>query len=262
MKALILGYGSIGQRHAANLRALYPDCDQIIVDPDKGYKQREESEMDDFDLAIIASPTACHLSQMTELARHGVPFLCEKPPCMEAETDEYRGLVNGFEASGLRCAIAFQYRYHKQARHIQKLAWAGYISFAARDDLLTRYGPTIGGTMASHALDLALWAQGDPGQWEITSDGVLFKGKINHKNGGESLFDLRMDTGPRVSEVHGRNRMIDLAPDDSAYVKMLSAFVTWAGSTGSPTGAGRDSRLATLRDGLAVMEILSTCKAS
>jgi predicted dehydrogenase len=255
MKALILGYGSIGQRHAANLRALYPDCEQMIYDPfHSGYNHHSFQELlfqPKYDFAIIASPVECHLSQMIELSRHDIPFLCEKPPCDEIETSKYRVLVDYITQTGLICAIAFQYRFHKQARTLDR---HDNLSFIAQDDLLARYGPTVGGTMASHALDLVLWACGPAAQWDIESDGVQFKGKINHRNGSESLFDLRMDIGPRVLQVNGTRERINLEPDDSAYAKMLSAFVSWA------TGSERDSRLASLRDGLQVMEILEGAK--
>src|SRR3990167_9275370 len=122
MKALILGYGSIGQRHAANLRALYPDCGQVVVDPHfeirgsftiPDWHQAVEIHNDSA-FAVVASPTACHMEQMIELARCGIPFLCEKPPCLEVEIVEYRALAENVEASGLKCAVAFQYRFHKQ----------------------------------------------------------------------------------------------------------------------------------------------------
>jgi len=251
MKALILGYGSIGQRHAANLRTLYPDCEQVIHDPEKGYAFGWQEHPD---FAVISSPTDCHLAQMIELARRSIPFLCEKPPCDEIETSKYRLLVDHIEQISLKCAVAFQYRFHKQARKISNLANRGNLSFIAQDDLLARYGPTVGGTMASHALDLALWACGPAAQWDIESDGVHLRGKVNHRDGSESFFGMRMDIGPRVSHVSGAKKKIVLDPDNSAYSKMLLMFVEWVLS------GERAPRLATLRDGLRVMEILEKCK--
>lgn len=247
MKALLLGYGSIGQRHAGNLRELYPDVDLYISDPPKGYIDPIQRG---YDFAIIASPTSEHLAQMIELARLGIPFLCEKPPCDEIETSQYCLLVDHVRETGLRCAIGFQYRFHYKADNIRKMAKLGDLSFIAHDDLIGRYGATVGGTMASHAIDLALWANGPAPEWSIKTDGVGLGGDIYHDNGHVSRFDIWIDTSPRVSFVQGMAGRLDLDPDDGAYKRMMQAYVSWV--MGGPA-----VKLATLRDGLAVMEILS-----
>ena len=88
---VIIGLGSIGRRHAANLRWLRPDAEFTIV--------RHRGRADDFcenigatvvdevaraldgqvDLAVLATPSANHVDALPALIDRGCPILVEKP---------------------------------------------------------------------------------------------------------------------------------------------------------------------------------------
>ncbi len=91
MKALVVGFGSIGKRHALNLVKL--GCVEIIVvDPFlktqrinfEGYDLECRRDIESVDLAgisfaLICSPSHFHVEQAIYLAKHCVPLFIEKP---------------------------------------------------------------------------------------------------------------------------------------------------------------------------------------
>jgi len=267
-KYIVLGYGSMGHRHAAHLRTLREDARLIIADPlcpEPGasdgphlfYRDWSRSLVDHPDAkgAIISSPTANHLEQARACINRGIPVLIEKPPCRESELESFRALVE--QIGDLPCAIGFNYRFHPALPQLREMAQSGDLSFVARDDLAERYGPTVGGTMASHALDLAFYLLGPSKSWKIeTIDGLLFRGEIYHQNGNWSWFDQGFKSSNRIAYIESGTKKINLDPDESMYHRELSAWLTWVES------GIKNSQLATLADGLAVMEILAQCTNS
>ena len=90
MKFGIVGYGSIGQRHAANLRKL--GHDPVIYDPAGLMAVRLERNVYEIcDAVVIATPTYVHWGCIRAAAERGRHMLIEKPIA--------RGDVRGLEAS-------------------------------------------------------------------------------------------------------------------------------------------------------------------
>jgi len=76
MKAIIIGGGSIGQRHSTNLNNL--GVSTRIVDVD------EIQNIDDilktkFDMGLICTPNIKHIEHCLKLAQYNIPIFCEKP---------------------------------------------------------------------------------------------------------------------------------------------------------------------------------------
>ncbi len=248
---LVIGYGSMGKRHAANLRALRPNVDIVAADPDpnSGANVADwQSLTKPFFGAIIASPHEMHPAQMQGLALAGIPFLAEKPlaPCGGMAYCE-RAVS---QAAGAPCAVGFNYRYHPEAvASIPVWRAGGRADFVATDNLQRRYGQTVAETMVSHAFDMALQAFGPARQVDIISDGVALTGTIVHEN-GRSSYNYDMAADRRLSVVHGRASTRWLTPHEPAYRDELADWLTWL-ETGH-----RPERLATLADGLAVQAIM------
>ena len=88
-RALVVGLGSIGQRHLRLLRSALPDadirvlrhshCSEPIEYADGCFNQIEAACSFGPQLAIIASPAPFHLSAATALAGTGAHLLIEKP---------------------------------------------------------------------------------------------------------------------------------------------------------------------------------------
>lgn len=87
MKALVLGCGSIGSRHARNLVALGLDVAVADVDPAAaatlaaaaGATRVTRDAAPPFDLVVVATPTAGHVDDLAWALRRGADVFVEKP---------------------------------------------------------------------------------------------------------------------------------------------------------------------------------------
>lgn len=77
MKAIIIGAGSIGKRHSANLNSL--GVETRLVDIEEIGKISEILNQEKFDLGLVCTPTSFHLEHSLKLAENGIPIFCEKP---------------------------------------------------------------------------------------------------------------------------------------------------------------------------------------
>ena len=80
----IIGFGSMGQKHAKNaldlgLSVKYWDPDNELVDPKFENARSELAALEWCDIAIIASPPRCHSSNLVSAISAGRPCLVEKP---------------------------------------------------------------------------------------------------------------------------------------------------------------------------------------
>lgn len=260
---IIVGYGSIGKRHARNLQALAPDALITIIDPVLYRKQitlDDALECHDVKGAVIASPTEHHLPALLMFQARGIPVYCEKPVCtIEQYRDKaVREQLDWFSRQPWKCAIGFQYRYHPVGDRMLK-PLTDHLSFVAQDDLMVKYGATVSETMASHSLDLALFAQGPVRLADLHSDGRVFGGTLHHTRGALSDFDLRIDKGPRQSSLdvtyeRGGSVSLEIPPDEQMYTLAMTEWLRWVRERVRP------ARLARLSDGLRVMDLLSGVK--
>lgn len=95
LRALIIGTGSIGQRHMRNLRAIDHAIEFVLLrrnaDPLDGWPDaRVEVDLPAAlglapDLAILATPSALHFDVLLTLIAHRVPTYVEKPIVTTAE---------------------------------------------------------------------------------------------------------------------------------------------------------------------------------
>jgi len=92
MKFLIIGYGSIGKRHARNIIFLGHKVGLLRHSRNKknqdGFREYYSfyealKQNGKIDGAIICSPNACHLRDVKILIKNRIPFLLEKPPATD-----------------------------------------------------------------------------------------------------------------------------------------------------------------------------------
>ena len=174
---LIVGLGSIGQRHLANLRALRPDCQIAVLRraPASGDAPGTDTsiitsmaEVEAFapHAAIIAGPASTHLDAATELIRLRIPTLIEKP--LSNSIDGVAEFQRAADDAGVAVMIGYNLRFQPSL-------------IAARDALL------------SGAIGHVRWARAEVGQylpdWRPDSDyreGVSAKKAL----GGGALLEL------------------------------------------------------------------------
>lgn len=120
MKFLVIGYGSIGKRHAANMVSLGHQAVLLRHSVNNVNKEgfREYYSLEDVlesekgvDGAIICSPTTKHLDDVGQLVGNNIPFLLEKPPAYGLEqARRMQGIVKSSKFTSYE--IGFNLRYH------------------------------------------------------------------------------------------------------------------------------------------------------
>ena len=134
MKILIVGLGSVGQRHATNLRMLLgADLEltafrargvQLVIGTDgtarpgdplaehdiRAFEDLEAALADGPDAVIVANPTDRHLEVALAAARGGCHLLVEKP--ISHTADGLEELVRTLEERELVCLVGYQLRFH------------------------------------------------------------------------------------------------------------------------------------------------------
>lgn len=193
-KALIVGLGSIGVRHARIIHELYPDIDVIALrhrggtsdDKLPGVSEHVTSlkQALDFrpDIAIIANPAPFHLDVALPLAEAGIHLLIEKP--LSSTTDSVEKLLRVADENSCKLMTAYNLRFLSSLRRFRDLLKEGvigkYLSVRAEvGQYLPHWRPGVdyrktvsankdlgGGVLLelSHEIDMLLWLFG-PINW-------------------------------------------------------------------------------------------------
>ena len=182
-KLALIGAGSIGRVHAANI-ARHPDAELVAVcDPqaEVGSQIADEyggdyvASVDDAlamapNGAIIASSTASHGTVAEACIDAGVPFLCEKPLASDLTTANR--IADLADRAGLTTAMAFNRRLDAGYSGIRDAILEGKIGdvetllFTSRTASpptveFTRTSGGLFGEKGAHFFDLARWITGE-----------------------------------------------------------------------------------------------------
>lgn len=166
MKILVIGYGSMGQRHARNARDL--GCEVVVADYDT-MKERQ-IERDGYVLGnprilsrdtmgvVIATPAKTHSAILRDVGHR--PILMEKPLATSA------ACVDGLNLD--RVTVGYQLRFHRGIRQLlhdaqQHLGPQQIATFRIHCDKASWPGADYADMLleASHELDLAYFFYGD-----------------------------------------------------------------------------------------------------
>jgi predicted dehydrogenase len=144
MKLLIVGLGSIGQRHVRCLQELFGDEHEIIAYRQRGlnleitkdlqarenvrledrYGVRSYYKLDDAlrerpAAALVCTPNHLHMPMAIELARAGAHLFLEKPVSHSLEGVET--LQRLIEENNLACCVGYQLRFHPGIQRLARL---------------------------------------------------------------------------------------------------------------------------------------------
>lgn len=197
MRFVIAGLGSIGRRHAQNLRSLRPDAeifalrrppsegrdtDRDSAEPAVDYTifDLEEAISEDPDAAIITNPAPYHTAFSIEFARHGIPLFVEKP--LADAMDGVDELLKICREQDLCLQVGYNFRFYEPLRQLRELTQADAIgsiwgAWARAGSYLPNWRPgrdyrntvsarsDLGGGAVlelSHEFDYLRWILGEP----------------------------------------------------------------------------------------------------
>lgn len=188
---LVIGAGSIGERHIGNLLSL--GYDQVYV-----YRTRQlplrhidaskvriltdiaEVKQIPFEAAIICTPTSLHAEQTLFCLEQGMHVLVEKP--LSHKTEQLAAIAEACKRSGKLLQVAYMMRFHPHLQKMQEVIrdgsmgallyidtyWGSYLpDWHPWEDYKTGYAARkdLGGGAAltlSHDLDMANWLSNAP----------------------------------------------------------------------------------------------------
>lgn len=135
-RVLIVGTGSIGERHARCF-GLTGRCEVGIVEPNRAllaqvaarygivhaYASIDEALADRWDAAVVATPANTHIPVARQLAQRQVALLIEKPLSISTEgVDDLAALTR---AKDLVAGVAYVYRAHPLAGAMREIVRSG-----------------------------------------------------------------------------------------------------------------------------------------
>lgn len=270
MKVGIVGYGSIGRRHAANARALGHEV--FVYDPVLPKSERvafEREIYEECDAIVVASPTMFHEQALRACVERRKHVLMEKP--IAAQVGALPSLLETADEHGLVIMMGNNLRLHPCVQQVKQWLGAGEIgdplwaSFicAHTTEKYTSDGVVL--NTGAHEVDLAIYLFG-PAKCVVaseTSETANFV--LHHDSGVRSTFLLDHATPHRIREfwIAGENmnigvdidaRRMSLSTDatqapgsyDDDYINEMRAFIHRINGVFAPGASGHDG-LATLR---------------
>ena len=192
MKVLVVGAGSIGKRHALNFKSLNHEV--VVCDTNKDRVRKFSKENDfsyylnyfdainteDFDAAVIATPSNFHIEPAIDLASHKLNIFMEKP--LSISMEKVNHLSHIVEKNNLIFMMGQSYRFHEGMLCIKDLMDNNIVGdiynvemlggwylpdwhykedytkeYAARSDL----GGGVLLTSLSHSIDTVRWLFGE-----------------------------------------------------------------------------------------------------
>lgn len=138
MKALVVGAGSIGQRHLQNLHQAAPEMELLVCR--SGLKENvllldelgttvfydlDEALAAGPAIGVVANPNCFHLDTALKLARAGCHFLVEKP--LSDKWDGVQELLDEVKQRELMTVAGFNLRFHPNLKLIKSLLDEGRI---------------------------------------------------------------------------------------------------------------------------------------
>jgi predicted dehydrogenase len=255
VKALVVGLGSIGRRHARNLKAIDPSIGICAwrprsTDGDLGdlaplvesvVRREEDALAWAPDVAVVATPASCHVPTATTLARHGVHLLVEKP--LSHTLDGVDDLLELCERRSLVLMVGYSLRFARSLIAVREAVLAGRIGrvLSLRAEVgqflpdwrpARNYRETVsaqrqlgGGAVLemSHELDYARWLLG-----EVKAVRARVARLSDLDLDVEDAADVLLEFGSgALGNVH--LDMLDRAPTRACRIVGTEGTLTWDG---------------------------------
>lgn len=269
MKIGVVGLGSIGSRHYANVVKLGHTV--LAYDPISRSNdvQFERQLYDEADAVVVATPTKFHEQALRACVERRKHILIEKP--ISNAIGPLESLLKIADTDNVLVMMGNNLRFHPCVQQVKRwlaagdaghVLWANFIC-ATKADKYTDDGVVL--NTGAHEVDLALYFFG-PAICEIAvADAVEASFVLKHSTGMRSTFFLSLATPNRVREfwIAGAEKNIGVDLDarrmslgetvmqapgsyDDDYVNELRGFIDRINGRFAPGATGHDG-LATLR---------------
>ena len=129
MNILVLGRGSVGQRHHQNLHVL--GVNSTLLSYSSFTNLRDESVrkcLENHDGAVVATATPIRLEVIRLLAQAGLPLYIEKP--LAFRRDDVLNIHQLSKDIAARSMVGFMMRYHPAFRYLAEHDLSGVYCFA------------------------------------------------------------------------------------------------------------------------------------
>jgi predicted dehydrogenase len=201
MKVGVIGLGSIGSRHANNLKILGHEVIPYDIKQPIEWPDSPQSLLDDAikaDAVVIASPTPLHWDHMRVVSNAGKPFFVEKPIADQPMGGGFGALMVGYNLRFHSCVI--KAKGWIDAGHLGRPLWGNFVvaQYSDKPDYL-RDGVILNW---SHEIDLALYLLG-PAYVKACatySDEDIADIILRHTNGSQSTVHLDYLTKPEIRQ--------------------------------------------------------------
>ncbi|MBV9155529.1 MAG: Gfo/Idh/MocA family oxidoreductase, partial [Acidobacteriaceae bacterium] len=133
MKMFVIGCGSIGRRHTANLRKLGVD-DIVVFDPDRERAEAlardcgalaVESIEQGYDkkprAVLVCAPTSMHLDLASEAIQHGCHVFLEKP--LAHALDGVSDFIESIRARNKVVLVGYNLRFDPLLRRVHQMLY-------------------------------------------------------------------------------------------------------------------------------------------
>ncbi len=127
MQVLVIGTGSIGQRHAANLATLGTGVETLSM-REAGLSGAIARICKGADAAVIATETQIRLPLIEAAADKGIPLYIEKP--LAADPDTVSAIYHASAPIMERSMVGFMMRYHPAFRHMAQQDYSDAFHYA------------------------------------------------------------------------------------------------------------------------------------
>lgn len=268
MKIGVVGYGSIGKRHAENAAKLGHEV--VVYDPASRRDVKFERDVyDQVDACVIATPSPFHESGIRACIERGVHILAEKP--ISTSIGLLPDLLRIADEKGLVVMMGNNLRLHPCVQQVKQWLGAGEIGDPLWANFIcahTTQKYTSDGVVlntGAHEVDLALYLFG-PATCVVASETDASANFIlQHDSGVRSTFLLDHATPHRIREfwIAGEKKNIGVDVDarrmslgteatqgpgsySDDYLNELRAFVDRINGVFAPGASGHDG-LATLK---------------
>lgn len=252
-KAVIIGFGSIGQRHYKILKNMGFAVDTIDIDEIPRAEQILKNNK--YDFGLVCTPNSLHLEHCLLLASFGIPFFCEKPLYVEKDTSKWFALTSLVNEQNLvnmiGCNLRFEptienvknslsnsirnvtarfgydlRKWHNDGKHLQSYSANKHMHGGITFDCIHEFDYLYHWFGEIQSMNLVQEKRTD-----VTVDTEDYvSGEILFKNGTTAFIELdyieeRYTRFFELDMSNGEMIRVDVQPTNDDYVKEISYFV-------------------------------------